>query len=742
MRTFLKLAGILLALALAIAGCSSPTGGGGGGPSGSTETYAVTVDSAITGGSVTVSPGSGTAGTTITITVTPDNNKALKAGFPKATTGDGTEIAPDFVSPGEFTFTLPAAAVTVTAKFDDVTPGNHLIGIPAFSNGSVTSNPATSAASGTNPVTLTIVPAEGYQLKTIGVTKTEDLITPVSLSGSGDTRTFTMPAYDVTVSAEFEPKSYTIAKDTMTNGTVTFVTPALYGSTVTLTAVPESNYRLKAAPTVYKTGTPATTVTSSGSGNNWSFEMPAYNVTVSAEFEKIPPGGELLTLNNIPLVVTGQVAVLLFPEDDFDIPDVVGIGTLTGVPGSGSVTVNLHEYTGNLGSPLGDPWTKNAEKYLILIGSGTPPDFDYSCFSPDVMIIPGNNIIDASGFEFDGPSGPPVGHITGTLSISVSPGTPTVDEIYINAYQQSPSDWRSRDKALGPSLNTNFDIPLYGPGDENGMFAPGTPVEIHVVIIFIDETLWHLYFNNGGFGWSINHDDTTDIIPALSDTIPDTEVVTGSLGGVSIPSGQLDYVRVGLHSPVVGSVPGADLNMKDWVSWPWDWKIRIDSTAKVGMWVVSAGSKSGSHYSKVLDTFWTGQTAVGNLGSINFTVGDAGYNSPSFVIDSIYRDTYTGTIDTTPITLTVGEYQLSWSGGAGNLAPVFTPPSGNITGGTWAYVYKYNDSAKVGFIVSTASEKNIYLGTKATAAAASGHGITIDLSDISFTAPNIEASAP
>jgi hypothetical protein len=204
MRTFLKLAGILPALVLAIAGCSSPTGGGTEDPP---TTYAVSVAAGITGGTVSVSPASGTAGTVITITVTPEENKALKNGFPKAATGDGTVIKLIVVSAGEYTFTLPAAAVTVSAEFGDVPPGEHVISIPGFPHGSVTS-PAISAAAGAS-VTLTVTPEAGYQLKagTFKVTKTGESATQVSTS-----TTFTMPAYGVTVSAEFEgiPKSIKI----------------------------------------------------------------------------------------------------------------------------------------------------------------------------------------------------------------------------------------------------------------------------------------------------------------------------------------------------------------------------------------------------------------------------------------------------------------------------------------------------------------------------------------------------
>ena len=77
--------------------------------------------------------------------------------------------------------------------------------------------------------------------------------------------------------------TYTIAKDSMTNGDVTVASSASSGSTVTITGNPNEGYQLDTV-TVCKTSTPATTVTVSGSGNTRTFKMPSYNVTVKATF--------------------------------------------------------------------------------------------------------------------------------------------------------------------------------------------------------------------------------------------------------------------------------------------------------------------------------------------------------------------------------------------------------------------------------------------------------------------------
>ena len=75
----------------------------------------------------------------------------------------------------------------------------YTVTVADCSNGSVTANP-TSAAQGAT-VTLTASPSSGYELDTISAAAGTSAVT---LSGSGNTRTFTMPAANVTVTAAFK----------------------------------------------------------------------------------------------------------------------------------------------------------------------------------------------------------------------------------------------------------------------------------------------------------------------------------------------------------------------------------------------------------------------------------------------------------------------------------------------------------------------------------------------------------
>lgn len=87
----------------------------------------------------------------------------------------------------------------------------YSIATSGLSNGTVTASvnsKTVSAAMANATVTLAISPATGYKLSGISVAKASG--GTVALNGSGDTRTFTMPAENVTVSATFTALNYTI----------------------------------------------------------------------------------------------------------------------------------------------------------------------------------------------------------------------------------------------------------------------------------------------------------------------------------------------------------------------------------------------------------------------------------------------------------------------------------------------------------------------------------------------------
>ena len=80
--------------------------------------------------------------------------------------------------------------------------GDYLLHINQAAYGTVTADQTNPVAEG-ETVTLTISPAEGYELDEIKVYNSDDADEIVTLTGENDTRTFEMPDFNVTVEATF-----------------------------------------------------------------------------------------------------------------------------------------------------------------------------------------------------------------------------------------------------------------------------------------------------------------------------------------------------------------------------------------------------------------------------------------------------------------------------------------------------------------------------------------------------------
>ena len=163
----------------------------------------------------------------------------------------------------------------------------YAINIDNYAGGSVITS-TTSATTGTT-ITLSIVPDVDYELETISVYKTGEPATNIMLVGTDAVRTFTMPAYDVTVVAMFKempPPTYTISIGAFSGGRVTASeTSSPTGVTITLSIAPDADYELESI-SAYRTGMQTTVVELSGTDAARTFTMPAYDVTVAAIFKK------------------------------------------------------------------------------------------------------------------------------------------------------------------------------------------------------------------------------------------------------------------------------------------------------------------------------------------------------------------------------------------------------------------------------------------------------------------------
>ena len=193
-------------------------------------------------GTVTASPNGGVEGTLITLTVAPATDYELDAISAKKTGDIPVDLTPDG---DNYTFTMPDANVTVTVSWKEIsippTADTFTVNITGNnSQGTVTASP-NGGEEGT-PITLTIEPATGYELDAISATSDGN---PFTLNGSGNTRTFTMPAANVTVTVSWKeisapppPPPDTVSTPTATPGAGQVAS----GSTVALaTATPDAD---------------------------------------------------------------------------------------------------------------------------------------------------------------------------------------------------------------------------------------------------------------------------------------------------------------------------------------------------------------------------------------------------------------------------------------------------------------------------------------------------------------------
>lgn len=192
-----------------------------------------------------------------------------------------------------YTFTMPNGDVAISVEKNAKT---YEVKQAATTNGKLEISPATAAEGAT--VTVKVTPDAGYALKENGLkvtyTDADNNAKTVEVNAGADanTYTFAMPAYPVTVSAEFA-KEYKVTAATVDNGTVTAnPTTAVAGKEITVTVSAKEGYKLTAGslkatytdadnhnqPITLKDGTVA---------NTYTFTMPAGDVAITAAFEAV-----------------------------------------------------------------------------------------------------------------------------------------------------------------------------------------------------------------------------------------------------------------------------------------------------------------------------------------------------------------------------------------------------------------------------------------------------------------------
>lgn len=250
--------------------------------------YKVTVaDTANENGETKVSATAAVEGTEVTVTVKAADNYQLKADSLTYSyqIGEDKKTEKLTLTDGKATFKMPAADVTVDAKFEAIPAKTY--GITSdVTNGTAKLSVETAAVGDTVEVTFT-ANGENYKLEESSVRyeKKDDTSTAKALTLTDDKYSFTMPDYDVVVKAVFAKTTHTVTCN-VTNGTAT-VDPTgeiKEGTNVTVTFKPDedkANYVLKENPKLDSGNLHTTLNVSDGVG---TFNMDKNDVIITAEF--------------------------------------------------------------------------------------------------------------------------------------------------------------------------------------------------------------------------------------------------------------------------------------------------------------------------------------------------------------------------------------------------------------------------------------------------------------------------
>lgn len=170
-------------------------------------------------------------------------------------------------------------------------------------------------------VTLSSQPEQGYALSQYYVVPADTTQGEVKVSGA----TFVMPKCDVYVTAEFKQLHNITIEKNIPHGVVKADrSQAAEGQSVALSSVPESGY-LAERYKVYRTGKPNDTI----QVNDTVFQMPDYDVTVTAVFSKglhivvdTTVNGKVESSDSIAMP-NQNIALIVTPDDGYELDEVI-----------------------------------------------------------------------------------------------------------------------------------------------------------------------------------------------------------------------------------------------------------------------------------------------------------------------------------------------------------------------------------------------------------------------------------
>lgn len=229
----------------------------------------------------------------VTVTVEPKPGYRL-ASLTATYAGGEKSLVLTEIGKNRYTFTMPAAAVTVTALFEEV---NYTVTLTVDGEATTALNGFDTVNIGVDyldTVTVSVTPAAGWELTAITVDGGKITVNE-EIKQSGGDYTFTMPEHDVAVEVKLTKtgyglKAYAINSFEDGHGKVTLSPErvAYVGDLVTITADPDDGYRVGRVIVLDVNGktVPVNYVKNDYDYiETWSFTMPASNVAITVKFE-------------------------------------------------------------------------------------------------------------------------------------------------------------------------------------------------------------------------------------------------------------------------------------------------------------------------------------------------------------------------------------------------------------------------------------------------------------------------
>ena len=229
----------------------------------------------------------------VTVTIEPKTGYRLASLTATYASGEKSLVLTE-IAENCYTFTMPAAAVTVTALFEEV---NYTVTLTVDGEATTALNGFDTVNIGVDyldTVTVSVTPAVGWELTAITVDGGKITVNE-EIKRSGGDYTFTMPEHDVAVEVKLTKtgyglKAYAINSFESGHGKVTLSPErvAYVGDLVTITADPDDGYRVGRVIVLDVNGktVPVNYVKNDYDYiETWSFTMPASNVAITVKFE-------------------------------------------------------------------------------------------------------------------------------------------------------------------------------------------------------------------------------------------------------------------------------------------------------------------------------------------------------------------------------------------------------------------------------------------------------------------------